>query len=190
MSLGAVQMALHRAFGNLHDGGDALDGLLLEVEQCDRGALGIAQARQGLLHRERGLHIVVGIAACRLMGVVVERGVLSLAAIGVELVVGDAVKPCREARYALERPQVDVSLEKRLLRQVVAQHGVAQGEVHQHAPHLWLVSLDELPKCAPVVGQHASGNQCQFVESFHRCVVAFTGYSAPAVAWSFSSVGA
>ena len=57
---------------------------------------------------------------------------------------------------------LDIGLDKRFLCQVVAQVLVAQGEVHEEPPESWLIGLDKRPKCAPVVGKHASGYQLEF----------------------------
>jgi hypothetical protein len=87
----------------------------------------------------------------------------------VELVVGYAVEPGAKARDALERANAHIGLDKGFLGQVVGEHHVAGGEIEQELAQARLIGLDEFPEGAPVIDQHALGNQFQFFEFAQHC---------------------
>ena len=73
------------------------------------------------------------------------------AGVVVEHVVGDAVEPGGETGDALERVEMGVGLEKRLLCQVVAQCRVTHRLVQEKPSHRRLVFPDKLLKGPPVM---------------------------------------
>jgi hypothetical protein len=68
-----------------------------------------------------------------------------------ETIVGDPVKPGRETRFAAEAAEVFVSLEKRLLRQVVGERDIGPDQLAEQTSHARLVIPDQLRKGVMVV---------------------------------------
>ena len=68
-----------------------------------------------------------------------------------ETIVGDSVKPGGKTRLAAEAPQILVSLEKRLLREIIGQGDVAPDQVAEQTPDARLVIPNQLRKGVVVV---------------------------------------
>src|SRR4051812_48854707 len=76
-------------------------------------------------------------------------------------VVGDPVKPGRKTRFAAEAAQVFVSLEKRLLGQVVGEGDVRPDKVPEQTSHARLMIADQLGKgVVVVINKNARNEVC------------------------------
>ncbi len=68
-----------------------------------------------------------------------------------ETVVGDPVEPGRETRFATEAPEVFVSPQEGLLRQIVRERNIGADQLAQQTSHSRLVIPDQLRESVVVV---------------------------------------
>ena len=94
-----------------------------------------------------GLRIVFGLQ----LSFVDANEFLSFPRFFPETIVGNPVKPGRKTRLAAEAPQVFVSAEKSLLREIVGQGDVAPDQVPEQTSDTRLVIPDQLRKRVVVV---------------------------------------
>ena len=76
-----------------------------------------------------------------------------------ETVVGDSVKPGRETRFAAEAPEVFVSPQEGLLRQIVRERNIGANQLAEQTSHGRLMIPNQLRKGVVVVIDKNAGNK-------------------------------
>ncbi len=84
---------------------------------------------------------------------------LPAARVFAKAVVGNAVKPGREPRFAAEAADVFVGLEKRFLRQVIRERRIGPSELPEQTSHRGLMPPHEFGEGVMIVIEKDSGDE-------------------------------
>ena len=164
-------MRLHHANSHARDARYIFQWIAVDKLERNARALLFAKPAQGVV--DIHARVVVGVGGSVLQGFGrLDVIVGSMAARVVEEhVVGDAVEPSGERRRSAETLNIEKRLDKRVLRQVVAQRRIPRSKVEEEAPYGRLVSHDQLAESLPVMKHRRLRDKREIVVSVvhHVC---------------------